>query len=433
MSSFRANAPLILALVLAAPGAAYAQEPSAAAVDGVTRFGLRAEKALTCADHGAGVVHEPLLLVEDGRIVAIGPAADVRAPEHWGDDWPVIDLGAAWLTPGLVDLHSHVGGTQGDINDMVLQANPGLRASATVIPANPGLSAPIAAGVTTILYIPGSGTNIGGQGVLMKLGHRSYERALVRDPGSLKIAQGDNPTRWGFGMRRAMMAWNLAAVLQRGRAYAAAWRAHEADGAARPERALDLDIFRALYSGATQVSTHTQYYHLVLTTITMLARDFGLPTYIDHGSFDSYLTAPLALEYGVGVILGPREIYIPAPPRFDTDGRFEGTAWGWEQHGVTEIGFNTDAPVVPQEDLPTQAAMGVRFGMSNDRAQGLRGVTIVPARTAGIADRVGSLEVGKDADVLITNGDPVDPRTTVFSVLVDGELHYDVHRDGRRW
>ncbi|MEZ6016711.1 MAG: amidohydrolase family protein [Planctomycetota bacterium] len=410
-----------------------AEEPSAIVADGAPRFALRAAKALTCADAGAGVVLSPIVFVEGGKILAIGAAGDVQPPAHWGADWPLIDLGDAWLTPGLIDLHSHVGGARNDINDMVLQTNSGLRVAPTVIPANSALSCPIAAGVTTILYIPGSGTNIGGQGVLMKLGHERYEEALVRDPGSLKIAQGDNPTRWAFGMRRGLMAWNLATVLQRGRAYANAWRDFEAGASPRPERALDLDIFRALYSGVTQVSTHTQYYHLVLTTITMLARDFGLPAYIDHGSFDSYRTAPLAQEFGVGVILGPREIYIPAPPRFDTDGRIEGTAWGWEQAGVTELGFNTDAPVVPQEDLPTQAAMGVCFGMSNDRGQGLRGVTIVPARTAGIAHRVGSLEVGKDADILVANGDPIDPRTTIFSVFVDGALRYDARRDGRRW
>jgi imidazolonepropionase-like amidohydrolase len=393
------------------------------------RFALRAAKALTCADHGAGVVMDPVVLVEDGRIRALGPHGTVEIPA----DWPVIDLGERWLTPGLVDLHSHIGGSTGDINDMVLQTNAGLRVAPAVQPGNRGFHVPLAAGITTILFIPGSGTNIGGQGVLMKLAAETYEEAILREPGSLKIAQGDNPTRWGYGMRRALMGWNLRTVLQRGRAYAEAFQAAQAGNGPAPERDLDLDIFRTLYAHEAQVSTHTQYYHLVLTTITMLARDFGLPTYIDHGSYDSYLAAPLALELGVGAILGPREIYVPAPPRFDTDGRIEGPAWGFERQGMTEVGFNTDAPVVPQEDLPTQAAMGVRFGMSNDRAQALRGVTIVPARTAAIDHRVGSLEAGKDADLLVTDGDPVDPRTTIYSVYVDGALVYDAARDGRRW
>ncbi|MGB0331538.1 MAG: amidohydrolase family protein, partial [Planctomycetota bacterium] len=288
-------------------------------------------------------------------------------------------------------------------------------------------------GVTTILFIPGSGTNMGGTGVLMKLGIDGYEEALLRDPGSLKIAQGDNPTRWGYGMGRILMNYGLRFRLRRGRAYAKAWDLYLAGEGDKPERELELDVFRSLYAGDTQVSTHTQYYQLVLMTITMLARDFGLPTYIDHGSFDSYLTTPLAMEFGVGAILGPREIMVPRPPRFDTDGRIEGTAWGFQEQGMVDIGFNTDAPVVPQEELTTQAAMGVRYGLRNDRAQGLRGVTIIPARTAGIADRVGSLEAGKHADVLVCDGDPIDPRTSFDAVWVNGELVYDAQSGGRAW
>lgn len=274
---------------------------------------------------------------------------------------------------------------------------------------------------------------MGGTGVLMKLGHDRYEDALVRDPGSLKIAQGDNPTRWGYGMSRILMNYGLRYRLRRGRAYAKAWQEYDRGEREKPERELELDVFRELYADRTQISTHTQYYQLVLMTLTMLARDFALPTYIDHGSFDSYLTAPIAEKLGVAAILGPREIMVPRPPRFDTDGRIIGTAWGFQEHGDVQIGFNTDAPVVPQEELQLQAAMGVRYGLRNDRGQGLRGVTIIPARVAGIAHRVGSLEVGKDADILVTTGDPVDPRNGVHATWIDGVLHYDAKRDGRGW
>ena len=421
---------ILVAFVALAPRAQADGEPGAV---GGPPLALHAAKALTCANEKAGsevpeVIFDPVLVIEDGKITAIGKGGDVEIPEGAVE----VDLGEAWLTPGMVDLHSHVGGSRGDINDMVIQTNPGLRVAPAVIPGNDFLHVPIAAGVTTILFIPGSGTNIGGQGVLMKLGHKDYEDSLVRDPGSLKIAQGDNPTRWGYGMRRSLMAWNLSTVLRRGRAYADAWKAHQEEGGEAPERALDLDVFRELYARRTQVSTHTQYYQLVLTTVTLLARDFGLPTYIDHGSFDSYLTGPLAKKHDVAAILGPRSIMAPSA-RFETDGRIEGTAWGFENHGQDEVGFNTDAPVIPQEDLPVQATMQVRFGFSHDRMQGLRGLTIVPARTAGIADRVGSLEPGKDADILVTTGDPVDPRTRIEATYIDGIRFYDAERDGRRW
>ena len=390
---------------------------------------VRAGKLITCADEGVQVVEDPVLVVADGKIVAIHAEKDVA-----GKEWlNVTDYGDAWLAPGFVDLHSHVGGSTRDINDTVFQVNSELRVSSVVSPNNAQLERPLAAGVTTILFIPGSGTNIGGQGVLMKLGEDLYENALVRDPGSLKIAQGDNPTRWGYGMGRILMNYTLRYRLRRGRAYSQAWDRFESGEGPKPERDLCLDVFRELYAGRTQVSTHTQYYQLVLMSITLLARDFGLPTYIDHGSFDSYKTTPMAQKYGVPAILGPREIMVPRPPRFDTDGRIEGTAWGFQEAGMAEVGFNTDAPVVPQEELSMQAAMGVRYGLRNDRGQGLRGVTIVPARTAGIAHRVGSLEIGKDADFIVTDGDPIDPRTAFSATWVNGVCVYCAERDGRSW
>src|SRR5690606_29660597 len=120
------------------------------------------------------------------------------------------------------------------------------------------------------------------------------------------------------------------------------------------------------------------------------------------------------------------------PPSFDTDGQVQGTAWGFQKGGHTRIGFNTDAPVVPQEELPLQAAMGVRYGMENHRLDAVRGVTIIPALVAGLHERLGSLEVGKDADILVVTGDPADPRSSIEQVLVEGRVVYDAE-ERRRW
>lgn len=269
--------------------------------------------------------------------------------------------------------------------------------------------------------------------MLLKTGHDSYEEMEIRNPGSVKIAQGDNPTRWGFGMRRSMMAWNLRQELLKGVEYARAWLKHETDGGPAPRRDVRFDVFRDLLTRKIEVSTHTQYYHLVLTTITMLARDFGFATYIDHGSFDSYLTTPLALENKVNAILGPREVMAPSPPRFDTDGQVQGSAWGFQKLGHDRIGFNTDAPVVPQEELSVQAAMGVRYGMDDRNLEGVRGLTCIPAVTAGLERQVGSIVPGMQADLLVVTGDPVDPRTSVELVLQDGQVVYDTSKNRRRW
>ncbi|TDJ72254.1 MAG: hypothetical protein E2O39_07075 [Planctomycetota bacterium] len=407
-------------------GAAGAQAPGAPGGSGLA---LIAGKALTAELDGRQFIDHPVLLIRDGLIEGIGPESELAIPPGYA----VEDVGEAWLVPGLIDLHSHVGGTRGDINDMVFQANPGLRVSTAVVPHNSLLKTAVAAGVTTILFIPGSGTNMGGQGILMKTGVDTFEEALVRDPGSLKIAQGDNPTRWGYGMGRLLMNYTLRSILRRGLTYGARWAAFEQGEGPQPERDIQLDIFRELYAKRTQVSTHTQYYQLVYMTIQMLRIDFGLDVYIDHGSFDSYLTAERAEDVGVAAILGPRAVMWPRPPRFDTDGQVHGTAWGFQQRGHSRIGFNTDAPVMLQQALPLQAAMGVRYGMDNASMAAVRGVTIIPAVTAGIADRVGSLEQGKDADIVVITGDPCDPRSRVERVYIGGRSVYDTRSERRRW
>jgi hypothetical protein len=269
--------------------------------------------------------------------------------------------------------------------------------------------------------------------MLVKTGPGGYEELCVRNPGSLKVAQGDNPTRWGYGMGRLGMNFHIRDTLRKGLAYAKRWEAYERGEGPEPERLLHLDVFRDLYAKRTQISTHTQYYQVVLSSLRILTMEFGYDAYIDHGSFDSWELAPIAEDIGVAAILGPREVLWPRPPRYDTDGRVEASSWGFQKLGHTRIGFNTDAPVVPQEELPLQSAMGVRYGMDNSGLGAARGLTIVPAVVAGIDHRVGSLERGKDADLLAVTGDPSDPRSSVERVYIEGSLVYDTEREARRW
>jgi imidazolonepropionase-like amidohydrolase len=394
------------------------------------RLALRAAKVLTASDEGPGFIDNAIVLVRDGRIEAVGPAAQIAVPP----DYELIDVGERWIMPGMIDLHTHVAGSEfaNDINDMVLQTNEGLRASTAVIPGAALLRREVSAGITTVLFIPGSGTNIGGQGVLLKTGLDTYEAMRVRDPGSLKIAQGDNPTRWGYGMGRSMMNYNIRTQVKKGLAYAQQWRAFEQGSGPRPMTDPQFEVFRALLEKETQVSTHTQIYQLVLTTITMLKGELGMDVYIDHGEWQGYLATPVALRLGVNAICGPREIDAPNPPRVDTDGRIQSVSGGYQERGMTEVGFNTDAPVVPGEELIVQASMGTRYGFDASRMQAVRGLTIVPAKTAGIAHRVGSIEAGKDADLIVLGGDPADPRNGIDRVWIEGREVYDATQ-GRQW
>jgi imidazolonepropionase-like amidohydrolase len=394
---------------------------------------IRCAKALCVPYEGIQVIDHAVLIIEDGHILAVGPAATTPIPAGAR----ILDVGDRWIMPGMVGLHSHIAGPSffggNDLNDMVYLTNPGLRASSVVLPDNSALRKAVGGGVTTVLFIPGSGTNMGGQGVLVKTGFDTYEKMELRNPGSLKLAQAGNPERFLGGVRRTFMNWNTRNTFKRGIAYAKRWEAFRAGKGEKPDRDPQWEIFRSLYEGEAQVSTHTQIYQVVLMTITMVREELGLGVFIDHGTFDGFRAAGRAWEMGVGAILGPRGILPPYPGWIDTDGKIQGVAAGYQEAGHQDIGFNTDAPIVPQEELSLQAAVGARFGMTTDHLEAVRGLTIIPAMTAGIGAEVGSLEPGKAADILVVTGDPADPRTRVEMVFIDGEKVYDPATEPRRW
>ena len=397
---------------------------------GAPGLALRTAKALIATWDGPQVVDNATVLVKDGKIVGVGPTAELSVPEGF----VLEDVGANWLMPGMVDLHSHVGGNF-DINDMVLLANPELRVKSTVTPNNLNMRRALASGVTACLYIPGSGTNIGGQGVLIKTGSPRYEDAVIRDPGSLKVAQWGNPERWAMGIGMSFENWNTRNTLQRGMAYARLRKAGEDGTGSKVERNIQWDVFPDLLAKTTQVSTHTQVYQVVLMTITMIKEELGIDVYIDHGEFQGFRAAERAQKSGVPAILGPRNFdrSYQGFVGMDTDGKWLGIAAEYQKRGHKQIGFNTDAPVIPAEELFLQSTIGARYGFDNSNMDTVRGLTIVPAKTAGIDKRVGSLEVGKDADIVVISGNPSDPRSHVIKVLIEGQCAYDVALEGQRF
>jgi imidazolonepropionase-like amidohydrolase len=423
---------LLASLLTVAQVAAPAAGDPVAGERGGPGLALLARKALVVPMEGPQVVDNAVLLVRDGRIERVGPAAGTEVPAGY----VVEDLGDAWVMPGMVDLHCHIGGTF-DINDMVLLTNPELRVMTSVITDNPNMRRAIAGGVTTVLYIPGSGTNSGGQGVLVKTAPGTFEEMLVRAPGSLKVAQWGNPERWAIGVGKLVENYNLRSMFTRGLSYARQWQDYQAGKGEKPQFRLEYELFHQLATGEVPVAVHTQVYQVVLMTITMLKGEFGLNVFTDHSEIGGAAAAPIAVQYGVPTIIGPRVIDTPRMGSWlgalETHDRIQGLAAGWQEGGQTMIGFNTDSPVVPQEEQFLQAAMGVRYGMKIENAESVRGLTIIPAVVAGIADRVGSLEPGKDADILVLTGDPCDPRTSVERVYVHGKSAYDPARERRRF
>ena len=401
-------------------------------------FALKSKKILTCAREGEQFINDGVVLVSDGKIEAVGRTRDVSIPA----DYLVIDVGDRWLAPGLVELHCHEAGRSlysgvNDLNDTLYLTNPGMRASCAVDPGNRSMKMAVAAGVTTVLYIPGSGSNIGGQGILLKTSFDTFEENLVKNPGSMKLAQWGNPESWGPGVGMSMENWNTRHALKRGVAYAKAWEAFERGEGDEPERNISYDVFRNLRANDIAISTHTQFYQVVLMTLTMVHGELGLPVFLDHSSLGGWKTGAIAEEMGVAAICGPRSVDSPSRRNINwaqlhQEG-FKGLAAGYQEMGHTNVGFNTDSPVIPQEELPLNGAMGARYGFDDTNMQVLRGLTIVPAMAARIGDRVGSIEPGKDADILVVTGHPADPRSSTEIVFVNGRRVYDAERDGRRW
>lgn len=366
-----------------------------------------------------------VVLVSDGKIQEVidDPEQSYQVPEGY----EVIDARESWVLPGFVDLHSHIGGT--DINEMVYPVNTGLRVLDNIRPNNSLLQKGLAGGVTTILFIPGSGTNVSGFGALLKTAGTDLDEVLIRFPGALKIAQGGNPERRGGDLGRYRMGMNylIRNALQEGKAYAESWAAFESGKVeTAPVKNPRLEYFRGLFRREYPVVVHTQGVPLIQSTLRILHDELKLWVVIDHGTFDGYKMAPEVQKRGVMVMNGPRQFI------FDWDrGGFRGLAAEWHKGGVETVGVNTDAPVVPQEELFFQAAMAVRLGLDPQAA--LRGMTIHSARAVGIEDRVGSLEKGKDADIVVWTGDPFDIRNYVSQVLVNGKIHYDIRKEPRRF
>ncbi len=378
------------------------------------RTAYRVGKVVT-VDDADRVINNAVVLVADGKIERIAPQHEIEVP----DGYDVVDAKHLWLVPGLVDPHNHTAGSLMDLNDMVYLTNPGLRSLEAVVPDNEIITSARAGGVTTVLLIPGSGTNMGGFGTLAKTGGSTVDDVVQRSPGSLKIAQAGNPEWYWFGVGRSYMNYNTRQTMNKAKAYHEKWNAFEQDKT-RDKPLYDpvFDGFRGLFRGEYPVTVHTQIYQVVMTTIDMLSKKLGVRTVLDHSTFDGFKTAPLVVEQDMYTMNGPRQYWFDYSQR-----KMHGNAARWWQAGVKKLGINTDAPVVPQKELSYQAAMACWYGWLPYPA--LRGVTKMPAEALLIDDRVGSIEVGKDADFGLWTGDPIDPRSSCELTVIRGEVVYD--------
>ena len=371
--------------------------------------GLAIQCAKILTMNAEDAVHAPgMVWIEDGAISYVGGVRDVPA------GWTLLEEDEMWAMPGMVDLHTHIhSGGFADTNDMVHSVNPELRAHPALRPANRLVKLACSSGVTCLLGIPGSGTNMSGFGVLYKTKTSgSFEEVVWKRVGGLKVAQDSNPARRagteGWGNCRASMGWTLEDV------------AGKALGARREGRKDPaLESLEKVMHRELPVLIHTAGSEGVVNTARMWSRKYDTQCVISHGSFDGWKAASAIAEWGVPVNHGPRTMdYFSS-----RNGRLNGTGAEYDAAGVPLFSLNTDSSVIPQEEFFLQGAMTARLG--GDPYRMLRALTIHPAESFGLAKRVGSLEVGKDADVVLYDGDPLDTRTRVMRVWIDGEMQFD--------
>ena len=384
-------------------------------------YAIKAGKILTITK---GIIQNGVVLVKDGKIEKVGK--DITIPAGY----TVIDASEDWLLPGMVDIHSHAGGEgYGDINDMVFSLNPGLRILDTIALNTAGLERAVAAGVTTINHIPGSGSNNGGTGVIMKTAGDDLDEVVLRFPGVLKIAQAGNPERrWSgeIGTGRMGMTWHLRELMHQIKAYHAEWQAYESGvSKEKPEKNVKFEYIREVFDGILPVFVHVAWFQPVQTVFRMYHDELGLTNaVITHGEFGGYQNGPA---------ISTRQVHYDCGPRlYDFwEDSFRGLITEYAKAGVKNISINTDAVGSGQEKLFLQAAMAVRLGIDDKTA--LEGITINGARAFGIDDRVGSIEVGKDADLVVWTGNPLDVRNHVLMTMINGKIFYEVSRDGQRY
>ncbi len=367
------------------------------------------------------------VLIENGRIAAVGAVDVVAVP----DGAEVVDAAGSWVLPGFIEAHGHVGvseeaeGWAGqDTNEMTEPVTAHVRAIDAINPADMGFRDAISGGVLAVNVNPGSGNPIGGQTVALKCWGRTVDEMALRQPSGMKSALGENPKRvYGEQKKTPSTRLGTAAVI-RGALVAAAnylERIQAEQGKPEAERKpVDRDLkLEALGLVLRRQIPWRQHCHRAddIATAIRIADEFGYDLVIDHGT-EAHLLADIIAARGIPVIIGP---LLTSRSKVELRNRSLANPGRLAKAGVT-IAITTDHPVVPVNFLAHQAALAVKDGL--DRETALRALTINPARIAGIDDRLGSIEPGKDADLVIWSGDPLDVLSRAVRVFIDGAEIY---------
>lgn len=355
------------------------------------------------------------ILTEDGKIKAIGR----DLPENG----PVVDASGLNVYPGFVEAHCHLGldgygiGFEGaDYNEYGDICTPQLRAIDSFNPMDPSVHQAALGGVTTVATGQGSSNAIGGTWIVTKTVGICADDMVIKDPAAMKCALGENPKRCyrdKGNCARMSTAAVIREMLFKSRQYLSKKQAAGDDISKAPAFDYKCEAMIPVLQKQIPLKIHAHQANDILTAIR-IAREFDVRLTIEHTT-EGHLIADILAEAGYPLAVGPTLTHAS---------KFELQNKSWTTPGILaakgcHVSIITDSPVIPQQYLPLCAGLAVKAGMTERDA--LRAITICPAEHMGVSDRVGSLEVGKDADFALFQGSCLDSESTVRMVFINGK------------
>jgi imidazolonepropionase-like amidohydrolase len=375
---------------------------------------------------------EGYILINEGKIIRIG--MDIKELEFSvlnNPDLRIIDAKGKYILPGFIDAHCHVGmwedsvGFEGeDGNEMTDPATPHLRAIDGVYHSDRAFVEARESGVTTVVTGPGSANVIGGQFAALKTFGNRIEDMILKEPVAMKVAFGENPKTVYYEKRQAPMTRMATAAilrenLMKAREYSERLEGYKNDkeNNDKPEYDIKMESLLKVLKKEIPLKAHAHRADDILTAIR-IAKEFDLELTIEHCT-EGHLIKEILVEEGVSAIVGPllsdrskvelRNLSIMSPGILSKAG--------------VRVAIMTDHPCVPIQYLSLCAAIAVKEGMDEEEA--LKAITINAARVTGISDRVGSLEVGKDADIVLFDGHPFEFKSKVMTTIIDGKIIFE--------
>ena len=368
---------------------------------------------------GADIENGCVLIDDNGKIAAVGAALEAPAGAQ------VIDAEGRLVTPGCVDAHCHIGldnegmGWEGhDYNEITDPVTPHMRAIDSINPMDEAFGLALQGGVTSACTGPGSANVVGGTFVAMKLSGIRVDKMIIKNPLAMKCAFGENPKRcYGQGAKKSPMTRMGTAAVLREVLFKAKRYLEDKEAGKNPPFDMKLEAMIPVMKGEIPLKAHAHRADDILTSIR-IAKEFGLGITLDHCTDGALIAGELA-EEGRSAFVGPT---LGSKSKIELRNKSFTTPKVLHEAGVP-ISIITDAPVIPLQYLPMCAGLAINSGL--DYEEGWRAITINPAVQTGIGDRVGSLEVGKDADVVIWTADPMKTLgAESYTTIVDGKVVY---------